>query len=134
MKHNRIVNPNTSPRKAIGPSSIRKYWAPLLWRKKGYDSEYEFLAEKTCCFACGLNWGAVEAAHIVARCYGGEDKVENLHLLCDVCHKTSENCSLIVCVDSYFDWFYERTSYDAIVAHSVMMGANLGKFLTTQTK
>lgn len=40
------------------------------------------------CFACGRP--ETQRAHIRARCVGGEDTVENLHLLCRGCHAETE--------------------------------------------
>jgi len=41
------------------------------------------------CFAC--SWGGkLERCHIIARCNGGNDNVENLHVLCTTCHDDSE--------------------------------------------
>ena len=59
------------------------------------------------CFACGsLDSHSLERAHILARHLGGEDSVENLHMLCKHCHISSEpfNGKL------YWDWFNDTSS------------------------
>ena len=45
--------------------------------------------EKTC-FACGMDCITIDAAHILARVQGGENILDNIHLLCRVCHVESE--------------------------------------------
>lgn len=52
------------------------------------------------CFAC-LKLGYVERCHIKAKVLGGKDKVENIHLLCPVCHSDSEMKSGLY----YWCWF-----------------------------
>lgn len=51
------------------------------------------------CFACG-DGSMVERCHILARCEGGSDTVDNLHLLCQSCHKKSEYFS----GETYWKW------------------------------
>lgn len=51
------------------------------------------------CFHCKVI-GDVERAHIIAKQFGGNDKVENLHLLCRKCHKISESSQY------YWNWFW----------------------------
>ena len=54
------------------------------------------------CFACSsLDTTRLERAHIFARCDGGSDKVDNLHLLCRHCHVSSETIS----GEKYWQWF-----------------------------
>lgn len=54
------------------------------------------------CFACSsLDTTKLERAHILARCNGGSDEVDNLHLLCRNCHVSSETIS----GEKYWQWF-----------------------------
>jgi hypothetical protein len=54
------------------------------------------------CFACSsLDTKRLERAHILARCSGGSDTVDNLHLLCRYCHISSETVS----GKAYWQWF-----------------------------
>jgi len=120
-------------RKPKSHKSIRKHWASFFWQKKGYDSEFEFIEEKTC-FACGLNWDGfdnpLEGAHIIARCNGGSDEVDNLLLLCRCCHRAQEANS-IICLDreGVLKWILERTLLDATLHFLATRGANISQIL-----
>jgi len=66
--------------------AIRTYWLRTdLPKDKGFDA-IEFMGG--ICFACGMD-SKCERAHILARCVGGTDSAENLHMLCGICHKDS---------------------------------------------
>jgi len=111
-------------RRYVSPRVIRRHWAPLLWERKGYDSVAEFL-EPGVCFACGCcgagnKEGNLERAHIVPRCEGGSDAVENLHLLCSPCHQDSEWLK----GDGYWRWFWERTMLDGLLSLAMRLGLN----------
>ena len=83
---------NTSPRKRFTRLSVRTFWADCLWREPWgkFDSPDECLKDD-CCFACGMYWGVpTDRSHIVARMWGGQDELANLHLLCLPCHDMSE--------------------------------------------
>ena len=81
-------------------------------------------AEPGCvnCFACGMwpvgsmpdKWaearGVLIRAHIVPRSQGGQDAIDNLHLLCKACHLESE---LISDRGSYLVWAIRRSVGDA---------------------
>jgi hypothetical protein len=102
--------------------AIREYWAPRLWNDKGFDSVTEFLSGDYC-FACGFdNHGvATERAHITALCNGGNNKPDNLHCLCSICHKDSERLS----GEEYWSWFSKRTIMDRMLSKAARSGANL---------
>jgi len=54
------------------------------------------------CFACSsLDSRLLDRAHILAKHLGGEDSVENLHILCKHCHISSETLS----GEQYWHWF-----------------------------
>ena len=58
------------------------------------------------CFACSsLDSYRLERAHILAKHLGGQDSVENLHILCKHCHISSE----MLGGEQYWRWF-EATS------------------------
>lgn len=88
---------------------IRSYWAPKLPEKIIGDDA---------CFACGcpINKDSAHAvlhrAHILARLEGGSDDVDNLHVLCAVCHEDSEYLS----GDRYWSWFNSRNQVDQMIS------------------
>jgi hypothetical protein len=106
--------------------AIRDYWADQgIWERKGYESKWEFYEgiddarDKGCCFACGVSWGVtLERAHILAHMEGGMDTVENLHLLCQHCHKDSE----IFSGEVYWEWFWNRDSWHITLIHVLRWG------------
>lgn len=75
-------------------TQVRAHWAG--WVRDTLDDEDESPVTMEdgrkggLCYACGLYWADCERAHIVARCNGGTDTVDNLHPLCRSCHKASE--------------------------------------------
>lgn len=92
---------------------VLEYWAPILISKYGwdvFDYVYEGLGIKDggdVCFACHCT-AKTQRAHIMARCDGGTDEVDNIHLLCPSCHAESEGID----GDLYFDWLinYDRNN------------------------
>jgi 5-methylcytosine-specific restriction endonuclease McrA len=68
--------------------AIRDHWKEWVERRINDPDESE--PGNHLCFACGFYWPSTERAHITARCNGGGDTVHNLHMLCHVCHKSSE--------------------------------------------
>ena len=75
-------------RKMPSRNAIAAFWSDKL---DYIDSEN--------CFAC--HWGGgLERCHITARCNGGSDNVDNLHVLCLECHKASEHIE----GKEYFAW------------------------------
>ena len=89
-------------RKMPSAKAIRAHWAEKLVELGKFDSVKEVM-EADYCFACGFQ-GECERAHIVPRCKGGTDSVENLHLLCNTCHWVSERFEDEA---SYWAWFRE---------------------------
>lgn len=100
--------------------AIQKHWAPRLVACGKFDSIAEVLEkpfdgeskQNGYCFACGMAYSGLERCHIIARQFGGEDVVENLHCLCWICHKDSEGIN----GTSYWDWFYNRSVIDATIS------------------
>lgn len=93
---------------------IRDHWAARLSRGiyRKFPS-YAFAADSYCCFACRLDGEryALQRAHIVPAWRGGPDWVGNLHLLCSVCHRESED----LWGRPYWRWFLRRRLRDVIL-------------------
>ena len=61
---------------------IWEYWFDkILKDKPNYIYDYNEIS----CFACGRTNG-IERSHLVAHIYGGDESIDNLHLLCRSCH------------------------------------------------
>jgi len=85
---------------------IKNYWYTEI-RKHGKFTEVSkasFLKNNQC-FACERGAKNLERAHILARCEGGPDSLNNLHLLCSACHHQSE----ILSGEVYWIWFDKQT-------------------------
>jgi hypothetical protein len=93
-----------------------------------FDSQCEAL-DPGLCFACGFDAGRssgkLDRAHIIARCEGGPDTVDNLHILCLSCHKASEG----LLGDPYWAWLAERTFLDRAIQVASGAGINVGKIM-----
>jgi hypothetical protein len=74
--------------------------------------------ERGTCFACGMD--GAERAHILARAVGGGDEVENLHILCGVCHKDSEYLD----GGRYMGWLMQRSPVDRFMSGAMRCGFN----------
>ena len=84
--------------------AIAKHWAQKLADMGRFDSCFEAIdsARENWCWNCGFGVGrSVHRCHIKARANGGADSVDNLHLLCPLCHKYSEYLE----GDDYWEWF-----------------------------
>ncbi len=110
-------------RKYVRIKKVKEFWAPKLVELGKFDSIYEVMEmpildedgeDRHYCFACG-RMSAVERAHILARCEGGSDGVENIHLLCHQCHVLSE----LLSGDHYWRWF-SRMSLLAFISPNEM--------------
>jgi len=96
--------------------AILTHWIPWLISANRFDSKED---AEGCCFACGVFvHGNLERSHITARCDGGADDVENLHLLCSWCHKASE----YITGPDYFRWFEVWSIADACALKATQMG------------
>lgn len=104
----------TSKRKIPTKHKIKEYWKHrIVEMKKDIFNSIDHLERGDFCFACGLlTNNHTERAHIIARVSGGTDNVDNLHLLCSICHKDSE----LFEGDRYFEWFKNRNHVDAIMS------------------
>ena len=78
--------------------------------KHGFPSEFS----ENRCFACGVKYPfgvKLERAHIHPLWLGGPNDASNLHLLCHVCHKDSENLGRPdkpKSLERYWAWFFSR--------------------------
>jgi len=89
------------------------YWRDWVWKKHDDPPEDGF------CWACGMiPTRGLERAHIQARCNGGPDTVENLHLLCCYCHKASEYRE----GDDYWNWIETWTFVDVVMGWGLKNG------------
>ena len=88
-------------RKGMPPKSrILKHWS----NNKTFEHyEVEINESDADCFACGNHIG-VQRAHIKPLCEGGDNSLDNLHLLCAGCHVESEPLS----GDSYWRWLSHK--------------------------
>lgn len=102
--------------KRVMPSKrhIANYWyGRFPWNENKlkelgkFTDDIDFFNCILFCFACGFYSKNLEKAHIHARYKGGKDSVENLHLLCNVCHNASEHLSSEN-TEEYFEWFKQR--------------------------
>lgn len=106
----------TQIRKMPSKLAIAKYWHEQLRGKKLFAT---FDRPDVCtCMACNRPTDHTERAHIKAKQEGGADSVDNLHLLCDICHKDSE----MISGDKYFEWFYSRKLADVAAQVALKMG------------
>jgi len=99
--------------------AIRDHWRDWCWQRHNDPPEDNY------CFACGMidDRFKLERAHIVARCNGGSDGVENLHLLCHTCHRASEFKE----GKEYFDWLDEWTMWDRLYLEAAKVGEPMWK-------
>lgn len=97
---------------------IIAYWIERLIYDYGkfsfdyFESEYvnQQNVWKSCnmCFAC-MSELTLERAHILPKCEGGSDDLDNLHMLCKYCHLDSE----ILSGQAYWEWFKSRHLYQS---------------------
>lgn len=70
--------------------NIAKHWYDELLERCGkLTNEDGYLL----CFSCQEANIALERAHILAKIEGGDDSLDNLHLLCPYCHRDTESIS-----------------------------------------
>ena len=100
-------------------AAIRKFWSKHASKLPTFDSATEVL-EADICFACGCS-RKVERCHIIALSDGGSNAADNLHLLCRVCHKSSERMQ----GDTYWKWLRNRSTVDMVVQTLATNGVNV---------
>jgi hypothetical protein len=102
---NRVLNLRIMRKRGVMPTrnKIFNYW----------QNKIPSLVNDNTCFKCGFTSNintAVERAHIKASCNGGDESLENLHLLCSLCHKRSEHYEDNV----YWFWFNDDSKDEMI--------------------
>ena len=110
-----------SVRKMPSKRQIKTHWAEKLVYWEKFDSVEE-VWEADYCWACGMLENT-ERAHIQSRWRGGDDNVENLHLLCPDCHKASE----FLDGDVYIVWLLHRDYWGRILEGTP--GSEIAKLL-----
>ena len=102
----------------VGKSTIAKYWAKQISDIKKVP-EHE-INEAQRCFACMLAL-PLQRAHITPYTDPESNSVDNLHLLCQTCHRDSET----LLDDNYWDWLKQRTTLDTIVSMAEFEGKSI---------
>ena len=108
-----MTSSNAEKRKGMPTAkAIREHWAKWLVEQGKFDSTRQVIQGKYC-FACGFDapGSGLQRAHILALADGGNNDVENLHMLCLCCHQSSEYIS----GEEYFTWFAQRNIMDRII-------------------
>ena len=130
----------TNNRKMPSRKVIKQYWANELVKKGKFDS-IEELYEADYCFACGsiddkegdsADTQYTVRAHIQARVTGKTeqekialDAVENIHLLCEPCHKLSE----FRMGADYWDWFAKQDALQMMMSAVMRERPDLAQYL-----
>lgn len=118
----------TNNRRMPSKATIINYWLnnheshpeakPWMDRVGEYFIERTHKDEVDTCFACDFINGPAERAHIKARCDGGSDEPDNLHLLCPQCHKDSEFME----GQAYWRWIADRRWWHLGIKNMVARG------------
>lgn len=97
---------------------VAKHWAKRISIIKSHP-ENEF-NEAQRCFACLLPL-PLQKAHIIPFNDTKDNSLENLHLLCQSCHRDSE----FIQEDEYWEWLEDRTTLDCIVSMADFEGKSI---------
>ena len=118
----------TNKRRMPSKMTIIRYWLNHHDKhpeaKRWMDRVGEYFVERThkdehdICFACDFINETTEKAHIKARCNGGNDEPDNLHLLCPQCHKASEFME----GQAYWNWIADRRWWHLGIRNMVIKG------------
>ena len=84
---------------------IAEYWSEVFFR---HGWELDQLSGDSC-FACCRIPMKIQRCHIKARCDGGSDQLQNIHLLCPGCHDESEPLSGL----TYWRWYKHKRFSEA---------------------
>lgn len=93
---------------------IREHWSFL--------GIYGITKSKHPCFACQLPGGRYKC-HVLAKCEGGSDDVDNIHMLCKTCHDSSEYLSGKL----YWEWFDRQSFLSSGPVTLTRCGIDIGK-------
>jgi hypothetical protein len=96
--------------------AIMDYWREWVWERHADPPEEHF------CWACGWVEEQLDRAHIHARCEGGTDTVDNLHLLCRTCHRVSEYLQ----GDDYWKWMNGWGMMHRLMLEQLKVGVTFG--------
>ena len=123
---------------------IKKYWEGKLGNIEDFGETFDNTGKLINdgswnelridgCWRCG-KIGYVERAHINPRCEGGSDSVDNLHLLCRVCHTESEGMTSFKPNSLYYEWFFHNGWWEDIRCNIIKkMAKSYNKDLTNMT-
>lgn len=129
---------NTMPTKKTDSRADMPKWAAVFdfWSntslpkiKNGFPSKFS----ENRCFACGVRYSGglkLERAHIQPLWTGGTNEEINIHLLCHVCHKDSEDLGRPdkpQGMERYWAWFFARTEKHRMIS-SRLRGGDPGVF------
>jgi hypothetical protein len=111
-------------------SIIRHHWEMLMTKFEREISTMEYLKRpytikelkdqfSTTCWACEFGPVTTYRCHIKPLNEGGSNDSDNIHLLCEVCHRESEFLS----GEAYIEWFRTRWDYPSPLFDSLMQRA-----------
>jgi hypothetical protein len=105
--------------------SISNHWISFLLQNK--KASHKSFIYESACFACGCVTKHLDRAHIKPVISGGSDNLDNLHLLCKICHKESEFLE----DDEYWQWFFAMSiqKRKAIEYLKYGVGPDIDKFV-----
>ncbi|CAB4157228.1 HNHc domain containing protein [uncultured Caudovirales phage] len=115
-------------RKMPSRGAIRSYWVERLCRgRRPVADSPDEIQNVWFCFACGQRGSkeGLERCHIRARVSGGEDTVQNLHLLCRYCHFASE----LFDGSDYWRWFARWGFVEKCSMVRVVYGKDLMRYV-----
>jgi HNH endonuclease len=137
--YNRMLTRNRTDGRVARTSSnvslIREFWdMTSLWLFKGFDRGE--LLERGTCFACGWEFShckkyECDIAHIVPRYIDKNDSIDNLHMLCTLCHYDSE---YIESEGPYWEWFFSRTMLSPGISVMARRNIDLVEFFKLKAK
>ena len=112
--------------------TIREFWTSKLIELDKFECNDDITTPdsgKLPCFACGY-FGHCDRCHILALCEGGNNSLENIHMLCETCHQDSEYLS----GDQYWIWFNARKHEDTFISFYLnKKGVNLSALISKET-
>jgi len=108
-------------------SIVRHHWEMLMTKFEREISTMEYLKRpytfkelkdqfSTTCWACEFGPVTTYRCHIKPLNEGGSNDSDNIHLLCEVCHRESEFLS----GEAYIEWFRTRWDYPSPLFDSLM--------------
>jgi hypothetical protein len=105
-------------RTQFSTEEIVAFWYPHPTFYEKFDSEGD-MADS--CFRCGYAFGKLEKAHILPLNRGGADTIDNVHILCFYCHRTTEDYAVRF-GRAYYDQMMKMTSSEGFTFHCMRIG------------